>query len=98
MNDPTVRHRFFSTVLPMLFAIAGIAIHLWSGWIDDHHFHLVPSGHGLVLAMYAWIVTLMVSGLAFALGNPRSRWAEASAVIALIGAALIVVPALLHLS
>jgi len=87
----------FANVLPVLLVIAGIGVHVWASWIDDQHFHLSPIGHGVVLAMYAWIITLVVASAAFAVTKPHSRWSGASLAVAVIGISLIVVPSMLHL-
>lgn len=96
MNAMNASRQSLADLIPAVAAAGGVIMHLWAGWIDDAHFHLVPRGHGAVIAVYAWILAGLVAMAALAATKGHSRWAAVSLTIAVLGAGLVVIPALLY--
>jgi hypothetical protein len=69
--------------------IAALGVHIWAGWKDEHRLVLRVVGHRSVLAFAAWVLALVVAGVAVMATKGRSRQAIAAGLVSGIGIALL---------
>jgi hypothetical protein len=76
-------------IVALLCAMAGLLLHAYAGWWDQGRIVLRPGGHVIVFAAFAWIATIILSGIA-ALTTKRWRFLTFTCLaVGLIGLALL---------
>jgi uncharacterized oligopeptide transporter (OPT) family protein len=74
---------------PTLFAAAFVVFaHVMAGKMDVGHAEWRPVGHGTVLMLLAWFVSLPVCAVALIASRGRSIWAYGALLVTLISFAL----------
>ena len=73
----------------LMLACAGVCVHLWAGWTDEHRITLRPVGHGTVFVFLVWVIVFVAASFAIAGTRGRPRFAIGVAFLSLLGIGLL---------
>ena len=89
MTGSTTRSVAGWNIAAAICASLSLLTHLWVGQIEEARFTLVPVGHASILAMVAWLVTVLVATLSLIATRGHARVAWIALVLSCVGASVL---------